>query len=44
MENSITPEKEEKREVMKNVDAELDAVGTYFLKIENSEAFSPFSI
>ena len=29
---------------MKNVDAESDAVGTNFLKIENSEAFSPFSI
>ena len=44
IENLITPEKEEIREAMKNADIESDAVGTNFLKIENSEAFSPFSI
>ena len=44
IENLMSLEKEEKREAMKTADAESDAVGTNFLKIENSEAFSPFSI
>ena len=44
MEKLITPEKEEKREAMKSAVVASHAIGTNFLKIENSEAFSPFSI
>ena len=42
IENLISPEKEEKQEAMEKADTESDAVGTNFLKIENSETFSPF--
>ena len=40
----ITPEEEEKKEAIKSTDVASAAMGKNFLKIENSEAFTPFSI